>query len=319
MPKELQTIKTYMVYTLKEMLEDPDKRKALLDRHRLTGDDSDWHLLEMYLREDVEDALGRIHNLGFDADVKDVCYDLSCCQGSGACFDFENLDLNKLLEAEDTENSKIEGLRNLLHDNFQGSFEYFLENKQMPKIHSTRNSYASHYTHSRTRDVNWEEFDTDSPIAEDLIETKEFSSIWEQAIDQIEEIYREECSILYNYLSKRYNHYSSDEFALEDVNSEYSENALFLENGVFFEPGVNEELVQDKPFVVIDTDGKLLSRDPDLETVRFLDTVDLPDEGYHKAVKFPTKEAAYKFIAKEHSVEIHRVDHVFKESILKGE
>ena len=117
--------KTYKIKTFDEF--SADEQAEIIERHRYINVD-----------DEVADFLATIEKAGFKNPK--IYYDLSCCQGSGACFDSKDLDFNILLK--DFNCKHKQWILNLLND---GNYI---------SIKINQNHYANHYTHSRTRYIS---------------------------------------------------------------------------------------------------------------------------------------------------------------------
>ena len=123
--------KTYKIKTFDEF--SADEQAEIIERHRYINVDNGFLLTEW-----DDSYYLSIENAGFKNPK--IYYDLSCCQGSGACFDSKDLDFNVLLK--DFNCKHKQWILNLLND---GNYI---------SIKIKQNHYANHYTHSRTRYIS---------------------------------------------------------------------------------------------------------------------------------------------------------------------
>lgn len=120
----------------------------------------------------------------------EIHFDISGCQGSGACFDSDELDFNILLK--DFNCKHKQWIINLLND----------ENNVSIQI--KQNHYANHYSHSRTRIIFLFYFIHFNNY-------KRLKSVLEEARNHIEKVYLKTCDILYKTLQKDCDYFMSDE------------------------------------------------------------------------------------------------------------
>ena len=121
---------TLNLYTFEELSE--EQKEKCLNKYRDINDD-------LFNAQD-EKYTQPIHDLGFLCPL--IYGDLSYCQGSGACFETNDFDFEKLLK--DWEHPHKKWIINILNDYCECAI--------------TKNYYANHYDHERTR--NFEILDT---------------------------------------------------------------------------------------------------------------------------------------------------------------
>lgn len=120
-----------------------------------------------------------------------IYYDLSYSQGSGACFDTNEFDYDKLLEKFNCKHKKW--ILNIIKD--------YCECK------ISRNYYANYYSHSRTR-----EFELYYPYEHERI-----LNILAHAAAYIQSLYEDTAQKLYRDLCKEYEYQQSDTAILETI------------------------------------------------------------------------------------------------------
>lgn len=284
--------KTITLYTLEEMLADEKLKANLLKANRES---------EQFIQIAMEDRVAELEldleQQGFEK-VK-IYYDLSCSQGSGCCFDYEGINIFQIIR----------------------SFpEQFKEDDTMYSK-TQRNVFATHYCHSKTRDIR---------IA-DIQEGQFEASIK----TRLEKVYQDCCSHINNILQIEYDYFNSDEFLIEDLKAR-EDCSLFYENGVIcneyditsveapnpslFAEELDKALSNEDDFVIINSDGKLFCYSDISDEPRdgdFLDTSSDEDLGFKKAILM-TKEEAQEFIVNylQDEYDIIPVEQAFKR---KGE
>ena len=189
--KKTYNIKTLDEFTAKEQAE-------IIERHRYINIEDGFSLADY----DESYALS-IKEKGF---LKpEIYYDLSASQGSGACFDSDELDLNILLK-----NFKCKHKKWIIA---------LLNDENSVSIQIKQNQYANHYSHSRTRTVFLLFFRKFSNL-------KYLYALLEEVRNHVEKVYLETCDNLYNELVKNSDYLISDE-AVRDT--------LFVNNYCFNE------------------------------------------------------------------------------------
>ena len=173
--------KTYNIKTLDEFT--AEEQAEIVERHRYINIEDDDSLTDY----DESYALS-IEEKGFKN--PEIHYDISACQGSGACFDSDELDFNILLK--DFKYRHKKWIINLLND----------ENNVSIQI--KQSSYAKQYSHSKTRIIFlffFKQFNS----------YKRLKNVLENTRDYIEKIYLNACDELYKALKKDSDYLISDE------------------------------------------------------------------------------------------------------------
>lgn len=178
--------KTYKIKTFDEF--SADEQAEIIERHRYINVDDGFSLTEW----------NDIYSLSIeDAGFKNpkIYYDLSCCQGSGACFDSDDLDFNTLLK--DFECKHKQWILNLLND------------KNYISIQVKQNHYAHHYTHSKTRYIS------SSYRGNNICNRLE--KILYDIQKHIAKVYMNTCDDLYTNLQNDFDYLISDEAVKETL------------------------------------------------------------------------------------------------------
>lgn len=282
------------VYTYEEMIADDTRRKSLVATNPIGEwqEDEEMNII-------VSDLVEELENQGF-SEVK-IMYDLSCSQGSGACFDFSDIDIVELSE-------KVPALTEVL-DPYIETVRFLIDYDSFLSVKTTRNSFANHYCHSKTRNLEYisildelEKLDDQLldfeyekkryPIIRELLRTQSFSDFITDVVNTLEEVYQDKCHYIYRKLQKHWDYLHSESYCLEEVKSMISPNAMFLSNGrVIDELPRTYSTIELKPleeYVLIDQDGKVLSFTTSDLDKDFIDTVDDSDLGKSKALVFTT-------------------------------
>lgn len=195
--------KQYKIKTFEEFTE--QEQAEIIERYRYINVEDDFSLTDY----DESYALS-IEAKGFKNPK--IYYDLSCSQGSGACFDSDELDFNILLK--DYRCKHKQWIINLLND----------ENNISIQI--KQNSYANRYSHSRTRIIFLFYFTQFNHL-------KRLKSLLENVRNHIEKVYLETCDNLYKELQKDCDYLQSDESVRDTliVNDYYfNEYSYMIEN-----------------------------------------------------------------------------------------
>lgn len=175
-----------------------EQKKTVLDNYR------DINVEDFSLVIDEALHMKLIEDAGFND--PELQWDLSCCQGSGASFDCDSIDVSKALKDWDYHHKKW--------------IIKILEQFFIVKIR--RNSFANYYVHSKTRYV-----DTDGYLPNDC---SRIENGIEVAIAHIEQLRLDLCDDLYKGLQDEYDRLTSDEAIIE----------TFEANGYYF----NEETLR---------------------------------------------------------------------------
>lgn len=186
----------------------------------------DWRNTEDYsffLEDDEKDLRRNLETDYFLTDVK-IYYDLSRCQGSGACFDFNVSGctaMNFLLRVLTHYGKKDEYFPKLFKLYESGLLELSFK--------TVTNSYADHYCHKYTRNIDmviYTYFEDDTSVKVHNTEALCFS-----AKKIIENWYLEQCDILHSGLESSYIYYQSDECIEEII---LANDYEFLEDGTIY-------------------------------------------------------------------------------------
>lgn len=179
--------KRYNIKTFEEF--SADEQAEIIERHRYINVDEGFSLVEW-----SDDYYIAIENKGFKKPR--IFYDLSCCQGSGACFDSSDLDFNILLK--DFKCKHKQWIIDLLNDESNVSIQLL------------QNGYANRYTHSRTRYISFVYF-------REIHTCNRLRSIFENVRNYIANIYLDACSDLYTSLQRDFDYLISDEAVKETL------------------------------------------------------------------------------------------------------
>lgn len=194
--------KTYRIKTFDEF--SAKEQAEIIERHRYINIEDGFSLADY----DESYAL-TIKDIGFKN--PEIHYDLSGCQGSGACFDCKDLDFNILLKD--------------FHCRHKRWIIALLKDENNVSIQIKQNQYANHYSHSRTRTVFLLFFRKFSNL-------KYLSGLLEEVRNHIENIYLETCNVLYQDLIKDSDYLLSDEAVrdtLEVNNYCFNEHSYMIE------------------------------------------------------------------------------------------
>ena len=183
---EIQEVKIYSVDDLK-LKENKELKEKVLDKHRYINVD-DFSLTE--LNEYYNEFLNEHGFLNAD-----ISYDVSYCQGSGACFDCKDFDLNLLLK--DFNINHKQWLINIIQN--------------YGEIEITRNSYSNYYCHSNTRELYVNFYDKGSNSHNRI--DREIQKIAEY----LEDLRKDLSDELFDMLQKDYDYQISDEAVMETL------------------------------------------------------------------------------------------------------
>ena len=178
--------KTYKIKTFDEF--SADEQAEIIERHRYINVDDGFSLTDWN-----DSYYLSIENAGFKNPK--IYYDLSCSQGSGACFDSKDLDFNILLK--DFNCKHKQWILNLLND---GNYI---------SIKINQNHYANHYTHSRTRYISL------SYGGNNIC--KRLENILNDLHNHIAKVYLNTCGDLYTNLQNDFDYLISDEAVKETL------------------------------------------------------------------------------------------------------
>ena len=181
----------------------PELQKKILDKYRYWETEGGW-IVDM-VTDYTSDMLDREY--GFKCTPKDIHYDVSYCQGSGASFTCDDFDWNKLLDGLDIKHKKW--------------WCAYLESCGMKIVNND-----CHYCHEMTKHWDTGYCDLDYTYADDKYHylSKEFDKI----MKHLEDIRLKACNELYEAVKADYEYYESDEYLSEYfTDNEY----LFNEEG----------------------------------------------------------------------------------------
>lgn len=179
--------KRYNIKTFDEFSR--DEQAEIIERHRYINIDDGFSLVEWN-----DSYVLSIEEKGFKNSK--IYYDLSCSQGSGACFDSNDLDFNTLLK--DFECKHKQWIIDLLND------------ENYVSIQIEQNHYANHYTHSRTRNISLMYF-------RGLHICNRLQNLLEDVQSHIEKVYLDACSDLYHNLQRDFDYLISNEAVKETL------------------------------------------------------------------------------------------------------
>ena len=169
---------------------------------------------------ETTEVKGMLETLGFDN--VNISYDLSCSQGSGACFDFKGLDIVKLITPLESDSIFYTLQKDFLEVN-----KVLLKSVARAKdiLDISTSTVNHHYCHSKSRIVNIDANYNNCNIYK-AIENIRFN--FEDALGAF---YISLCDELYKYLSDINDSYSSDEYIIENIKDN---DITFLANGKVF-------------------------------------------------------------------------------------
>lgn len=303
MPVHKTISREVTLYTLDEMLADEKLKKNILDANREPD-----QVMEVIIKDKSDDLAKELEDQGFE-DVE-IYYDLSYCQGSGACFEFNGCNILKIA-------SHYPKLLPFIN-NIKWLFKDWARRGKIDSIDSScdfktkPNSFANHYCHEKTRDIYFNlltELDTLNVSSDNKLAIDEFQQIFRR-------LYIDICLDIRNKLRAEEEYYQSDDYTKELLESNYS-YCYFYENGTICDefnkidtPPEESSLLNNitgfmyskNSYVIIDKDGKILSwENPALkgtpqENYDFFDTSDEEDKGLSKAIIFSNLNEANDFI-----------------------
>lgn len=192
----------YKTITLRTFDEcSPELQKKILDRYR-NFNTEDRHTADV-ICESVSEML--LNKYGFRCTVKDISFDISYCQGSGASFTCHDFDWNKILEEMDIKHKKW--------------WCAYLESCGMKII---ENTHSFHYCHRMTKHWDTGDCKLDCTYSNDYYPylSEEFARI----LEYLEDRRIKACDDLYEAVKADYEYYESDEYLSE----------LFIDNGYYF-------------------------------------------------------------------------------------
>lgn len=307
MPVHKKIIKELTLYTLEEMLADPKLKANLLAANQETDE-----FLNLSLEYDQEEIVSDLESKGFH-DVK-VYYDLSGCQGSGAYFTFEGVNVLKLMKKEKSIYHSAHPIRYLFKD-------WGRKLRQLDSysdIKTVQNHWANHYCHENCVDI---EFDDKSIDFTDW-QKHQFESFK----SDFTRLYKNLCYEIYNRMQKALDYYTSEDFLIEDLKAR-EDCSLFLENGQICPEEIKDQptllntitgfIYSNNSYVIIDEKNRIFSygKTQDPNDGDFLDVSKEEDQGLSKAVIFSTANDANEFIVDTlvNNYSIISVEKAFKE------
>ena len=294
--KKYKLEKVINVYSLEEMLQDPEKKKKLIEVNQPCEAE------EQAIMDDTEsDIMAEIEGYGFKGTKAQ--WDLSCCQGSGASFSFENVDIDSLIDKY-PDRDLAANLDNAKCDGFEDTWLYLSEHGDLPTFRGNFNSLSNHYTHEKTVDVLVEhneinEYDETALIVNDVIQTNDWDSHLEDIRKEVEKIYYDAAGILYKKLNAQWDWLHSEEAIIENLKG--NGDLEFTSDGKCFRPDIYDypdytitEVEDTDDYVILDQDGKIwcsIEIPGNPAGGNFLDISDLPNMGKARARIMKRKEA----------------------------
>ena len=294
--RQVKLEKVIDIYSLDEMLADPEKKAKLIEFNQ------PCECEEQAVMDDTSDDIAsEIEEYGF----KNIHpqWDMSCSQGSGASFSFEDVDIAKLIDNY-PDRSLAGELDNARLDGFRETLEYI---KDDVIISGKFNSFANHYTHEKTVDV-----DIDYPddvnddtqvgaIVNEVLQTTEFRNYMDYIREVVEKIYYDAAGLLYKKLSDQWEWLHSEEAIIENLKG--NGDLEFTADGKCFKPDIYDypdytitSVVDDVEYVIINEDGKIwcsVKQSGQPDRGEFRDLSDEPDLGRSKAMIIKGKPIAY--------------------------
>lgn len=205
---ELITVsKVLEVYSLQEMLSDPNRKRNLLEANSIDGE-----IFDMEIEDEAQSFKEVLESKGYE-DPK-LWWDLSYCQGSGACFDCDNINIPKVISDPNIE----------LKDSYKEVINK-LYNEGQISAHTEKNYFANHYYHSKTRNIVVEVNNCTLNTIEDLVQSLLYKH------------YQDCCYDLYKTLDRLIDKMNSEEYIIENL-KDLGYNK-FLSSGVIFNGTLN--------------------------------------------------------------------------------
>ena len=190
--------KTYKIKSFDEFTK--EEQEKILEKYRDINIYDDLTNMDEVFYLDIDNA-------GFKSPK--IYYDLSCCQGSGASFECDEIDFRELIKEFDCKHKAW-----LLS---------YLEQYCIGRVISNR--YSNHYCHERTREVNFDNYCN--------YEYKRIEKLVNEFFDYVEhKRYKLSCE-LYKNLSNYYDELQSDENVKDCLLANeylFNENTLEIEN-----------------------------------------------------------------------------------------
>ena len=181
----------------------PELQKKILEKYRYFETEGGW-IVDMVC-DYTSDMLD--YKYGFKCTAKDIHYDVSYCQGSGASFTCDDFDWNKILKDLDIKHKKW--------------WCAYLESCGMKIV-----SNDSHYCHEMTK--HWDTGDCELDYTSADKKYPHLSKEFDRIIEYLEDRRIEACGELYEAVKADYEYYESDEYLTQlFIDNEY----LFNEKG----------------------------------------------------------------------------------------
>lgn len=177
----------------------PELQKKILDKYRYWETEGSWivDMVTDYTSEMLD------NEYGFKCTAKDIEFDVSYRQGSGASFTCYDFDWEKLLKDLEIKHKKW--------------WCKYLDSCDMKIV-----SNDSHYCHSMTK--HWDTGDCDLDYTSADKKYPHLSKDFDKIIEHLEDIRIKACGELYDGVKADYEHYESDEYLSE----------MFIENEYYF-------------------------------------------------------------------------------------
>ena len=260
-------IKEITFYTLQEMLDDEDRKAALLRANQPAD-----YIVEDEMKRMTGDMESVLEQMGFEN--AHISYDVSCNQGSGASFIFTALNWKKFIidrgvTVQTLVNNQEYSLDPIVESTYKEIQEFFQKSgfeetlhmlalyNALPNIEGRANSLSNHYCHVNTVDILDENtiYSSELPttlqdkdiaipfsnIMAELADTTEFSETFSQLVVAIRKHYKALCSDIYATLRDEYNSFFEPANIIAGLKEE--EIPLFTENGVLYDLAIAPDLV----------------------------------------------------------------------------
>lgn len=157
----------------------------------------------------LEGFIDKIHtDFSLKLDIENIFWRGFCSQGDGLCFDFKLEDKEAFEFLLKLECENIEHLKDAVNISDVGI-----------EVETVKNSFARHYCHSNTRDINVdiyfrEDIEIKNKSLFDLLSNPES---FKNLQDEIRVWYVDQCGEMYNELEKHYNEVQDLESDQEDL------------------------------------------------------------------------------------------------------
>ena len=176
----------------------------------------------------LEGFIDEIHtDFGLKLDIKNIFWRGFCSQGDGLCFDFKLEDKEAFEFLLKLKCENIEHLKDAVNIYDVGI-----------KIETVENSFATHYCHSNTRDINVDiYFREDAEIKnKSLFDLLSNPESFKNLQDEIRVWYVDRCEEMYHELEKHYNE-------VQDLESEQEDMTISDKIDSLIDPEMNIEKV----------------------------------------------------------------------------